>query len=264
MADKRMFDRSIVLSDAFLEMPPSTRCLYFTLSMYADDDGFVGNPKSIIRQIGATEDDMKLLLVKRYVLSFESGVVVIKHWRINNYLRSDRHKSTTYQEELSKLGFDSKGAYTELEKHSNNGNGIPTDNQLPTIGIHSIDKSSVDKNSIDNIDYQIIIDKFNSICTSLPNVRALSEPRKKAIKSRIKENVDFDSLFRKVNESDFLSGRKTDWKASFDWILKPSNLNKILEGNYDNSTSSSKGTMYTGQNATYDLEEYQKRSIFDD
>lgn len=116
MAERRMFAKSIVLSDAFLDMPMSARCLYFTLGMLADDDGFVGSPKSIMRQCGATDDDMKILLAKRYVLGFESGVLVIKHWRMNNYLQNDRHKSTTYLEELSTLTIDQKGAYTEVDK----------------------------------------------------------------------------------------------------------------------------------------------------
>lgn len=111
-----MFAKSIVLSDAFLDMPMSARCLYFTFGMLADDDGFVGNPKAIMRQCGATSDDLKILLAKRYVLGFESGVIVIKHWRMNNYLQNDRHKATTYVEELSTLTTDKKGSYTEIDK----------------------------------------------------------------------------------------------------------------------------------------------------
>lgn len=116
MAEKRMFAKSIVLTDAFLDMPMSARCLYFTLGMLADDDGFVGSPKSIMRQCGASQDDMAILLSKRFVLGFDSGVIVIKHWRINNYLQKDRIKPTTYQEELASLTLDKKGAYTEREK----------------------------------------------------------------------------------------------------------------------------------------------------
>ena len=111
-----MFAKSIVLSDAFLDMPLSARCLYFTLGMLADDDGFVGSPKAIMRQCGASRDDMLILLQKRYVLEFKSGVIVIKHWRMNNYLQNDRHKSTTYLEELALLKLDDKGAYTEIDK----------------------------------------------------------------------------------------------------------------------------------------------------
>lgn len=137
MAEKRMFAKSIVLSDAFLDMPMSSRCLYFTLSMMADDDGFVNNPKSIMRQCGASEDDMSILISKKFVLVFESGVIVIKHWRINNYLRNDRYTETNYKDEKSQLTING-GIYTK------NDDGIPP-------GIPSIDKNSIDKYSIDTI-----------------------------------------------------------------------------------------------------------------
>ena len=141
MAERRMFAKSIVLSDAFLDMPLSARCLYFTLGMLADDDGFVGNPKSIMRQCGASQDDMLALLQKRYVLAFDSGVIVIKHWKINNYLRGDRYNETTYLEEKDTLGIDGKGAYIEKNKP-----GIPPG--IPTVypGKDSIDKNSIEKN----------------------------------------------------------------------------------------------------------------------
>ena len=116
MSEKRMFSKSIVLSDAFLDMPPTTRCLYFTLSMLADDDGFVNSPKSIMRQSGASEDDLKLLFVKKFVIPFESGIVVIKHWQINNYLRSDRYKPTKYIDEKSELITEPNGAYRRIEQ----------------------------------------------------------------------------------------------------------------------------------------------------
>jgi hypothetical protein len=111
MAERRMFAKTIVLSDAFLDMPMSARNLYFTLGMVADDDGFVNNPRSIMRQISATDDDMKVLISKKFVLIFDNGVIVIKHWRINNYLRSDRYKDTKYLEERSHLTLDENGAY---------------------------------------------------------------------------------------------------------------------------------------------------------
>ena len=119
MAERRMFAKSIVLSDAFLDMPLSARCLYFTLGMLADDDGFIGSPKAVMRQCGASQDDMIILLQKRFILSFESGVIVIKHWRLNNYLKSDRYKVTTYVEEKAELTLDAKGAYTEADNENN-------------------------------------------------------------------------------------------------------------------------------------------------
>ena len=132
-----MFAKSIVLTDAFLDMPMSARCLYFTLGMLADDDGFVGSPRSIMRQCGASQDDMNVLLMKRYVLACESGVIVIKHWRMNNYLQNDRHHPTTYQEELATLTTDQKGAYIEKP-------GVYTE----CIQDVYRDKSSKDKNSL--------------------------------------------------------------------------------------------------------------------
>ena len=112
MAEKRMFAKSIVLSDAFLDMPMSSRCLYFTLSMGADDDGFVNSPKSIMRQCGASDDDLRILLTRNFLIPFESGVVVIKHWRINNYLRSDRYSQTNYLKEKNSLIIEKNGAYS--------------------------------------------------------------------------------------------------------------------------------------------------------
>ena len=113
MAERRMFAKTIVLSDAFLDMPLSARCLYFTLGMLADDDGFVNSPKSIMRQAGASTDDLNLLMVKRFILKFDSGVIVIKHWRIHNYIQKDRYKESKYMEEKATLMIDQNGAYTE-------------------------------------------------------------------------------------------------------------------------------------------------------
>lgn len=144
MAEKRMFAKSIVLTDAFLDMPMSARCLYFTLGMLADDDGFVGSPKSILRQCGASQDDLAILMTKRFVLGFASGVIVIKHWRINNYLQNDRHHPTTYQEELATLMLDQKGSYMECIQPVSN---------MDTTCIQDVyaDKNSIDKNRLDKV-----------------------------------------------------------------------------------------------------------------
>ena len=112
MAERRMFAKTIIDSDAFLDMPLSTQALYFHLSMRADDEGFLNNPKKIMRMVGASEDDMKVLLSKRFVLAFDTGVVVIKHWRIHNYIAKDRFKETVYQEERAQLEIKDNGAYT--------------------------------------------------------------------------------------------------------------------------------------------------------
>ena len=138
MAERRMFAKTIVLSDAFLDMPLSARCLYFTLGMFADDDGFVNSPKGIMRQAGCSDDDMKVLLAKKFLLAFDSGVIVIKHWRINNYLRNDRYVPTKYIDEKAMLSEDENNAYT-LSKPV----GIPS-NGIPSIGKDSLGKVSQD------------------------------------------------------------------------------------------------------------------------
>lgn len=113
MAEKRMFTQKIIDSDAFLEMPLSAQALYFHLNMRADDDGFVNNPKRITKLVNASDDDLKILLVKRFIIGFSSGVIVIKHWRMHNTLKSDRYHPTDYQEEFAQLGIKPNKAYTD-------------------------------------------------------------------------------------------------------------------------------------------------------
>ena len=115
MAEKRMFTKSIVLSDDFLDMPMSARCLYFTLGMLADDDGFINSPKAIMRQCRASLDDMRILIAKKYLLEFDTGVIVITHWRLNNCLRSDRYKQTSCISELEQIATDNSGAYFKID-----------------------------------------------------------------------------------------------------------------------------------------------------
>ena len=153
MAERRMFTQKIIDSDAFLDMPLSTQSLYFHLNMRADDDGFVNNPKRIQRTIGASEDDLKLLIAKRFVIGFENGVIVIKHWRMHNTLRKDRYNPTQYQEEFALLDVKDNSAYTERlpelpepEIESVVTTWQPNGNQLATQ--YSIGKDSIGKISI--------------------------------------------------------------------------------------------------------------------
>lgn len=131
MARKRMFNIQIVDSDAFLDMPLSTQALYFHLNMRADDDGFVGNPKRIQRLVGASEDDLKLLIAKRFLLVFEDGVIVIKHWRMHNTIQRDRYTRTAYIEELSQLKLKDNKAYS-LDENSGSVECIQNGNILET------------------------------------------------------------------------------------------------------------------------------------
>ena len=113
MANKRMFSLSVVDTDWFLDLPLSTQALYFHLNMRADDDGFVDAPNSIVRKIGASKNDFDLLVAKRYVIQFESGIIVIKHWRMHNTIRKDRIVPTQFQEEFKQLSLKENGADTD-------------------------------------------------------------------------------------------------------------------------------------------------------
>lgn len=140
MAKKRMFSIDIVGSDAFLDLPYSSQCLYFQLCMRADDDGFVGNPKTIQRIAGTKASDLELLVKKRFLLQFPSGVVVIKHWKINNQIQKDRYTPTVYTEEYQSLYIKDNKAYTEMDKGC-----IQSVSEMDTQ--ISIDKDRLDKNS---------------------------------------------------------------------------------------------------------------------
>lgn len=112
MAERRMFAKTIIDSDAFLDMPMSAQLLYFHLSMRADDDGFINNPKKIQRVIGCADDDARILVSKKFIIPFETGIVVIKHWKIHNYIAKDRYHETKYKEEKAQLALDDNQSYT--------------------------------------------------------------------------------------------------------------------------------------------------------
>ena len=194
MAEKRMFAKTIIDSDAFLDMPLSTQALYFHLSMRADDDGFINNPKRIVRMINANDDDLRVLITKRFVLVFDSGVIVIKHWRLHNTLRKDRYKPTIYQEEFKQLSLKEDGGYTDrlpsgcqmVTKRLPNGNqedavseseekdeskeingldyGCQSGNQVATQ--NRIDKNRLDKNTNKQLTHTEAIDPSadESVC----------------------------------------------------------------------------------------------------
>lgn len=144
MAERRMFCKTIIDSDAFLDMPLSTQCLYFHLSMRADDEGFVNNPKKIQRMVNCSEDDLKLLIAKRFIIVFESGIIVIKHWRMHNYIQKDRYKPTVYQEERSLLSIKDNGSYTMDTKCIQDVSKVDTQDR---IGKDRLVKDSIGKDN---------------------------------------------------------------------------------------------------------------------
>ncbi|WP_436673788.1 conserved phage C-terminal domain-containing protein [Lactiplantibacillus plantarum] len=157
MAQRRMFSKKITDTDLFLEMPLSSQALYFHLNMHADDDGFVANAKTIKRMTGASEDDLKILLAKQFIFSFESGVVVIKDWKIHNYIRKDTYNSTIYGDEKKELGEDANGAYTRR--------GRVVDEPSPQVrlGKDRLGKDSKEHSTADaeQFDWKTVIDYLN-------------------------------------------------------------------------------------------------------
>jgi hypothetical protein len=149
MAQKRMFDKIITNDDNFLEMPNSTQALYFHLSMNADDDGFVNNWKSIMKITGTKEDDLKILISKSYLIPFDSGIIVIKHWRINNYLRGDRYRPTQFQKEFNMLENHENKAYQLKSEWSTIGIPVVNPDKI-RIDKNRIEKNREEENSIDN------------------------------------------------------------------------------------------------------------------
>ena len=234
MAERRMFAKTIIDSDAFLDMPLSTQSLYFHLSMRADDDGFINNPKKIQRMVGASDDDLKLLVAKRFIIPFESGIVVIKHWKIHNYIQKDRYKPTIYQEEKQLLMEKENNVYTECIQDVS---ALETQDRLEIELEKGKDK--------ERIDYQLIADMYNNICTSFPSIRSLSEARKKAIAARLKTYTvdDFKTVFENAEASSFLKGgNNRNWTATFDWLMKDANMAKVLDGNYADKGTRSQNT----------------------
>lgn len=261
VAEKRMFAKTIIDSDAFLDMPLSTQALYFHLSMRADDDGFINNPKNIQRMIGATNDDAKILIMKNFIIPFESGIVAIKHWKIHNCIRKDRKKETAYPDEMSMLEEKENGAYTLRTdiKEIMTDKCLTYDSQVTDNSQHRLDKVIIDKDIIEEyigisgdkkntekIDYQLVADMYNDTCVSFPHLTKLSESRKKAIKARLHSYSieDFKTLFAKAETSSFLKGANNrNWTASFDWLIKDSNMAKVLDGNYDDNKRTVKNTI---------------------
>ena len=227
MAEKRMFTKKITESDAFLDMPLSSQALYFHLNMGADDEGFVNNAKRIQRNIGASDDDLKLLFLKRFILPFESGVIVIKHWKMHNYIAKDRFHKSQYEEERSLLEVKDNGAYTLKE------------NNLYTECIQDVyaDKNSIDKNSIDKN-----IRGKNFVPPTLEEVKAYCEERK--------NTVDPDTFINFYESKGWFVGKNKmkDWKAAV----------RTWEKNRDNKIQPKKNEFKNFQQSQYDWDEINK------
>lgn len=294
MANKRMFTMKIVDTDAFLDMPLSTQCLYFHLNMRADDDGFIGNPKRIEKIIGANDDDLKLLIAKRFVILFDDGVIVIKHWRMHNTLSRDRYIETSYTDEKKKLLLKDNGSYSltngnsiddtkliersnrqtqkrrktgEQKTHSDKDIGLDKDLELDLDTELDKDKEKdindliVSKDTIRQTDVQRIIDEWNTLEEfGINPVKRMTSKREQAVKARIRQNHMDDILeaIENIRHSSFLQGQnKEGWMITFDWFLKPGNFAKVFEGNYlDKSGNKPQSYMEKIQNRVSEVDNW--------
>lgn len=193
MAERRMFAKTVIDSDSFLDMPMSSQALYFHLSMRADDDGFVNNPKKIQRMVAATDDDLKLLVVKNFLIPFESGVVVIKHWKIHNYIQSDRYKPTVYTEEKAQIEVKENNVYTRCIQNVSN-----LDTQV------RLDKNSIGKNNMKSSNGE----KTRFIPPTIEEIRTYCAERNNTIDAELFIS-HYESNGWKIGKS-----KMKDWKAA--------------------------------------------------
>jgi len=218
MAQRRMFSRKITETDRFLEMPLSSQALYFHLNMGADDEGFIDKAKTIQRTIGASDDDMKLLIAKGFLIPFDSGVVVIRHWRIHNYIRSDRFQSTLHQDEKTQLEYDhSKTAMLKpLENVIPNGYQMDTQDRVSKVSLDK-DRLTTYPKEPDNIPYKEIIDYLNS--KTGKNYRDNVQKNRSLIKARWSEGYRLDD-FKHV-----IDNMVKDWSGTkYAKYLRPETL----------------------------------------
>lgn len=259
MANRRMLSLNVIDSDMFLDLPISSQNLYFHLCMRADDDGFIKNPRRIQRMIGAADDDLRLLIAKQFIIPFDSGIVVIKHWRIHNYIQKDRYHGTMCLDEKSQISVGKDGSY-ELLSSDIEPRCLQDVSKMDTECVQDASRMDTedrlelgkDRLELDNTDskesvspnlsgsYTEVQRLYNEICKSFPRCVKLSERRRRAIGARMRAGYtleDFKKLFEEAEQSEFLKGKNDrDWQADFDWLLKDANIVKVLEGRYDERT----------------------------
>ncbi|MDQ7160283.1 conserved phage C-terminal domain-containing protein [Lactococcus lactis] len=231
MAQRRMFSKKIVETDFFMEMSPTAKLLYFYLNMSADDDGFVGNPKTIKLISGATDDDLKILIAKQFIIPFESGVVVIKDWKIHNYIQKDRYNQTQYLDEKKQLLVEENGTYTKcIQDVSSLDTQVRLGKSKDRLGKSNNNMSGKPD---DVIPYSEIISYLNE---KTGRSFRTTEAHKRFIKARWNEDYKLDD-FKKVvdNKVADWTGKKINGQPA-EKYLQPSTLFGTKFDNYLNQT----------------------------
>ncbi|EPV00972.1 DNA replication protein [Streptococcus agalactiae MRI Z1-024] len=208
MAQRRMFSKKITDTDRFLDMPLSSQALYFHLNMGADDEGFIDKAKTIQRTIGASDDDMKLLIAKGFIIPFDSGVVVIRHWRIHNYIRSDRFQSTIHQDEKKQIDFDA----TKTANIKPSKNVIPNGYQMDTqvrLDKDRLDKDRLDKDREETI-FHFVENEFGRLLSPM-EIETIGIMIKENNPDLVKEAIKRTKLQGKTNLN-YASGILRNWR----------------------------------------------------
>lgn len=250
MAERRMFTKKITDSDAFIEMPSTTQALYLHLNQAADDDGFNNQIQIAMMKAHASVDDLKLLMLKNFIIRFENGVIVIKHWRMHNTLRKDRYTPTNFQEELAQLSIKENLSYSLNDGCQVVANGLPQDrigkDRLGEDSINTtISSDIVCQTETVRLDVKPILDAWNSLSkdTVIKPISRMktTSMRYRMLNARIKEYSIEEVLkaIENIKHSDFLKGNSNSgWVITFEWFVRPDNFTKVLEGNYDNRNGS--------------------------
>ena len=248
MSQRRMFSKKITDTDMFMDLPAEAQILYFQFNMHADDDGFIGNPRTILRMVGASMDSYKLLAAKNFIIVFEDGVTVITDWRIHNSIRKDRYSETIYQDHKKELLTAKDLSYQRL---SGNGNQVattrqPVGNQMDTQVRLGKDRLGKDRKTYSPADaapplpYQEIVDYLNQKAGT--KYRSTTKKTQTLIKARFNEKFALDD-FKQV-----IDNKVSEWKSDNNMAkyLRPETLFGTKFESYLNQSKASSPQNYGG------------------
>lgn len=267
MADKRMFSCTLVDTDLFNDFPLGVQALYFRLGLEADDDGFVMKPRSIVKKIGASMDDLELLVNHGYLIRFESGVTVITHWKVNNFLARDRYKMSPHIKERNLLFVLPNSHYSLIDEEGAIPLSVLQNRAYPKLKLKELEdyvndavnefseSQNADKISKEKVrEEEDMVSDIISAYMECGNLAPMEELNKNAMACAISALLDtftkddIISAIRKANTSSFLTGRtEKGFRANLAWILKPERLAKILNGEYDDYSTTSDDSGFKGR-----------------
>ena len=275
MAERRMISRNVIMDDRFLDLPAKSRALYLCLLVSADDDGFIGGPKSIMRQAGASPKDLALLESGDFLILFSTGTAVIRHWFCQNSIRKDRYIPTQYQQERSRLIVDSNGVYQMATTGCREvADGLPQER----IGKDRLGKDRLEEKEEkkemeasgaevapsvpapteeETFNHQVL-SLYQRHCSGLLPCTGLDTTRRKRLDQLRKQGWTLQTLEKAFIRADgcaFLRGINTrNWRAGFDWLIRHENLVRVNEGAYDDRPESAAVPQGCGQLGASELE----------